>query len=88
MNPLTPLPASNSQQFSLNKVDWQKIARAAMVQAASLFLTLGVPWLLNFKYMYRGTDYTPMVLLVVNGAAEALRRFVSGRPQMITLPKP
>ncbi len=81
MNPLTPLPASNSQQFSLNKIDWQKILRAALVQGASLVLALGVPALLNFKYVFKGTDYTPIVLLVVNGGAEALRRFVTGKPK-------
>lgn len=81
MNPLAPLPASTSPQFSLNKIDWQKILRAALVQLASLFLTLGLPALLNFKYVIKGTDYTPIVLLVVNGGAEAVRRFVAGAPK-------
>lgn len=81
MNPLAPLPASNSQQFSLNKIDWKKIGRAALVQVGSMVLTLGVPALLNFKYVIKGTDYTPIVLLVVNGGAEALRRFVAGSPK-------
>lgn len=77
MNPLASLPASNSQQFSLNKLDWKKIGRMMLVQAAGLALTFA-PTLAGMKYVYKGVDYTTVVLILVNGSAETLRRFVAG----------
>ncbi len=76
MNPLAPLPASNSTGGSLNKLDWEKIGRMMLVQLAGLVLTF-VPTMLGMKYVYNGTDYTPIVLVLVNGAAETLRRFAA-----------
>lgn len=86
MNPLAPLPASNSTGGSLNKLDWQKIGRMMLVQLSGLVLTF-VPNMLGMKYVYKGTDYTPIVLIVVNGAAETLRRFAASNGS-ITPPKP
>jgi hypothetical protein len=82
MNPLGSLPATSSPQFSISAIDWEKICRAALVQVISLFVTLGVPRLLSFTYIYHGVNYTPEVLLVVNGAAEAARRFLTGAPRV------
>jgi len=70
-----------SPQFSLNSVDWRKTVRFLLVQIAGLFLTLGVPHLLSFTYVYNDVDYTPYVLIVVNALAELARRFVSGPPK-------
>lgn len=81
MNPLAALPPSTSAQYSLNSLDWKKIRRMMLIQGGGLFLTLGVPWLLNFHYVLGGTDYTAEVLVVVNGVAEALRRFLSAAPK-------
>ena len=73
---MNSLPASNSPQFSLNALDWKKIARFMAVQAVGAGLTL-VPVALGYKYVYKGADYTPIVLMAVNGLAEAGRRFVA-----------
>ncbi len=81
MNPLGSLPPSNSPQGTLNKTDWKKIGRMMLIQGIGLFVTLGVPLLLNFHYVIAGTDYTPEVLVVVNGVAEVLRRFLSSSPK-------
>jgi hypothetical protein len=78
MNLLGTLPPAMSQQFRLNLVDILKVLRFLLVQALGLFLTLGVPALLKFTYVYKGVDYTPYVLIVVNSAAEAARRFLTG----------
>lgn len=82
MNPLTPLTGPQSPQFSLNLLDWKKILRFFIVQLIGLFLTLGVPFLLGFKYTLKGTDYTPYVLVFVNAAAEAARRFLAQPPKV------
>ena len=82
MNPLGPLTGPQSPQFSLNKLDWMKILRFFMVQLSGLFLTLAVPALLKFTYVWKGTDYTPYVLILVNAGAEAARRFVAVPPKV------
>lgn len=82
MNPLAPLTGPQSPQFSLNKLDWLKILRFLFVQCVGLFLTVGVPFLLGFKYSLKGTDYTPYVLVFVNAAAEAARRFLAQPPKV------
>jgi hypothetical protein len=81
MNILGQLPASTSQQFSLNALDWEKVLRFVLVQLLGLFVTLAVPALLKFTYIWNGTDYTPYVLIAVNGAAEAARRFLAQAPK-------
>jgi hypothetical protein len=78
MNPLGALPGSNAPQFSLNKLDWQKILRFLLVQLAGLVLTF-VPILAGYKYVIGGTDYTVIVVTVVNTGAEALRRWLTGQ---------
>lgn len=75
-NPLGQLPVSNSQKFTLDGSDWQKILRCVLTQAIGLFLTF-VPLLIGYKYEYNGRDYTPIVLMVVNTLAEAARRFLT-----------
>lgn len=79
MTPLGNLPPSDSPAFSLNAVDWMKILRALIVQVVGLFVTLGVPYFTKFKYTYKGADYTPLVLVLVNTMAEAGRRFLAGQ---------
>lgn len=78
MNPLGKLPESNSPQFSVNGLDWKKAGRMVLVQVGGLFLTMTVPWLLHFTYVVNGMDLTPIVVIVVNGAAEMVRRYFSG----------
>jgi len=78
MNPLAKLPESNSQQYSLNALDWQKILRFLLVQLGGLALTF-VPILAGYKYVINGTDYTVIVVTVVNTLAEALRRWLTGQ---------
>lgn len=80
MNPLGKLPASDSPQFSLNKLDWQKLGRMALVQAAG-FVATALPMLAGFTYKFKGVDFTPVVVIFVGWLGEALRRFVSGRQQ-------
>jgi glycerol uptake facilitator-like aquaporin len=84
MNPVGALgniPPSHSQQFTLSKIDWQKILRMLLVQVIGIFLSAGVPALLNWHYVYKGVDYTAVVVVVVNTLAEAARRFLSGQPK-------
>jgi hypothetical protein len=81
VNPLGSLPGASSPQFALNELDWRKILRGALVLTVGSFVTYGVPWLAGFKYVINGTDYTAIVLIVVNGLAEAARRFLSGAPK-------
>lgn len=82
MNPLAPLTGPQSPQFSLNKLDWEKVLRFLLVQFFGLFLTIGVPFLLKFTYTWHGTEYTPYVLVFVNAAAEAARRFLAQPPKV------
>jgi hypothetical protein len=77
MNPLSSLPASTSPQFSLNKLDWQKIGRMALVQVAGLLASL-LPMAAGFSYKFGGVDYTPFVVMIVNLLAEGLRRWSTG----------
>lgn len=79
-NPLGGQLASNSPQFSLNGLDWMKVLRFVLVQVIGLLLTFA-PTLAGMAYKWRGVDYTPIVVMVVNGAAEAARRFLAGRPK-------
>jgi hypothetical protein len=81
MNPLKALPASTSKQFSLSLLDWKKILRAAIVQLLALFLSAGVPALLQWHYVFRGVDYTGIVVTLVGLVAEALRRFLAAQPK-------
>ncbi len=81
LNPLAPQPPNTSPRFSLNSVDWAKIFRFMLVQTVGLFLSLGVPHLLNFSYVFNGMDYTPYVVFIVNGLAEAARRLLSSQPK-------
>jgi hypothetical protein len=78
MNPLGPLPASNSKQFSLNKLDWKKIGRLSLTQAAGLAVTV-LPLLNGYTYVIHGVDFTPLVTMVVGLAAEGARRFAAGK---------
>jgi hypothetical protein len=80
-NPLGPLQGTSSQQFHLNTLDFQKVGRMVLVQIIGLGLTLGVPWLLKLSYVWKGHDYTPDVLIVVNCVAELGRRFLTGAPK-------
>ena len=82
MNPLAPIIGPQSQRFSLNWTDVRKVFRFLFVQAVGLFLTLGVPKLLQFTYVYKGVDYTPYVLILVNSSAEAARRFLASPPKV------
>lgn len=82
MNPLKPIQGPQSKQFSLNKTDVLKILRLLFVQLVGLFLTIGVPYLLKFRYTLKGTDYTPYVLVLVNALAEAGRRFLASPPKV------
>lgn len=83
MNPLGTLPATDSAQFSLSKLDWQKILRMAIVQLMGLTLSAGVPALLGYHYVYGGVDYTGIVVVAVNTGAEAMRRFLAGQPSHV-----
>jgi hypothetical protein len=86
MNPLAALPASKAPQFSVNKVDMLKILRGFIILVLSSFVTYGVPYLLHLSYSWHGTDYTPGVLIVVNGIAELIRRFLTNPESAATLP--
>lgn len=77
MNVLGSLPASDSKQFSLDMLDWQKILRFVLVQIAGLILSM-VPVWLGYHYTFQGHDVTPEVVLIINTLAEAIRRWVSG----------
>lgn len=72
-----PLSASTSPKFSLNALDWRKILRLMLVQVAGAAVTLA-PTLTHFRYIWHGIDFTPVVLLLVNGGIETGRRFLSG----------
>lgn len=76
MSVLGKLPASDSPQFSVNALDWQKIGRMALVQVAGLLVGIA-PMLTGFRYVIHGVDLTPVVVLIVNAGAELLRRFCS-----------
>lgn len=80
MNPLGSLPGASSTPGTLNTLDWQKILRALLVQLISAFVVLA-PKLAGMTYIYKGTDYTPAVLIVINGATEAGRRLLTGVPK-------
>jgi hypothetical protein len=80
MEILGVLPASNSPQFSLNKLDWKKILRFTIVQAIGLLISLG-PMLLCFRYVIGGHDYTQIAVILINGGVEAGRRYISPRPK-------
>jgi len=80
-NPLGPLRGASSQQGSLNALDFRKAGRMLLVQLIGLGLTLGVPALLKLSYVWKGHDYTPDVLIVVNCLAELGRRFLTGAPK-------
>ena len=80
-NPLGPIQGASSPQFALNQTDFKRVGRLILVQLIGLALTLGVPALLNFKYVWGGHDYTPDVLIVVNALAELGRRFLTGAPK-------
>lgn len=69
-----------SPRFSLNSIDYQKIARFLAVQLVGFLLTL-VPKAAGATYVYKGTDYTAIVVLVVNTASEAARRWLAGQPK-------
>lgn len=77
MNVLGSLPASDSKQFSLDVLDWQKILRFVLVQIAGLVLSM-VPVWLGYHYTFQGHDVTPEVVLIINTLAEAIRRWLSG----------
>jgi hypothetical protein len=77
MNPLGALPASSSAGKSLNRVDWMKLVRMAIIQILSAFLTLGVPYLLGQMWVFGGHDYTPVVITLTPIVAEAIRRYLS-----------
>ena len=64
MNPLGSLPGASSTPGTLNTLDWQKILRALLVQLISAFVVLA-PKLAGMTYIYKGTDYTPAVLIVM-----------------------
>jgi len=81
LSPVAPQPPSTSKQFSLNVIDWIKIFRFMLVQLVGLFVTFGVPHLLSFRYVWKGTDYTAAVIFLVNGLAEAGRRFLQQEPK-------
>jgi len=81
MNPLTPLPASYSNRFSLNWVDIEKLWRTVLTSGIGYFLTLGVPALMNKHWVIDGTDYTAVVWAATPIIADALRRFLSGFPK-------
>lgn len=87
MNPLATLPASDSPRGSLNETDFLKVGRMLLVQAFGLGLTLTIPWLLSLSYVWYGFDVTPYILIVVNAAAELMRRFVANnhQPEIATL---
>lgn len=78
MNPLGTLPGSTAPRYSINTLDLQKILRFLLVQIIGLALTMGVPYLTGLHYVWGGIDYTPQVVILVNTAAEAVRRFLSG----------
>ena len=73
---LGTLPASTSPQFSLNALDWKKVGRMALVQAAGLLIGVA-PMLAGFQYKIHGVDLTPVVLMGINLSVEVLRRFTT-----------
>jgi hypothetical protein len=80
-NPLGPIVGVSSQQGQLNSTDWKRVGRLMLVQLIGLGLTLGVPALLSFHYVWGGHDYTAEVLVIVNGIAELARRLTTGAPK-------
>jgi len=75
---LGPLPGDTSKQFHLNQIDWLKILRIFLIQVGGIFLT-EVPKLVGMNYVWKGVDYTPYVILIVNCLAEMVRRWLTGQ---------
>lgn len=80
-NPLGPIVGASSAQGELNSTDWKRVGRLMLVQLIGLAVTLGVPALLRLHYEWGGHDYTPEVLVIVNGMAELGRRLATGAPK-------
>jgi hypothetical protein len=78
VNVMGSLPASTSTQFHLSQVDWLKILRIFLVQVLGIVAS-ELPKLAGYTYVYKGTDYTTEVVLVVNTGAELIRRFLAGQ---------
>ena len=81
MNPFKifgQMPASDSPQFSINALDWQKIAREFGMLTVSI-LAAAIPNLLGYRYEFGGTDYTIPVIAGLRILLEALRRFTAGQ---------
>ena len=76
MNPMKQLPNSTSKQFSLDLVDFAKVARMLLVQVIGLLLTF-VPTFMGYSYVYHGVDLTPFVTVAIGALAEAGRRYVT-----------
>jgi hypothetical protein len=74
------LPGSNSTKYHLNSLDFQKAWQFLAVQIVGIFLALVVPYLTHINYKWFGYDFTPLVILTVNTAADLLRRWLSGPP--------
>lgn len=90
MNPLSSLPNDTSKQFSLNKTDWKKIGRMALVQILALIAAY-LPTLAGMTYIYKGVNYTPVVLIVLSSAGEAIRKYTTGStaaPEIPAVPNP
>jgi len=76
-NPLGSLPASNSQRFTLNSIDWLKILRYLLIQAIGGFIGIA-PTLMGERYVIFGQDVTQYVILLIPVLVEAGRRFMAG----------
>ncbi len=70
------LPASNSPAFSINSLDWAKIAREFV-----LILIPMVPPLLGYRYEFGGKDYTPEVVIGLRLALQWAKQWAGGEPK-------
>jgi len=78
MNPLGQLPASNSQQFSLDQLDLQKLGRSAIIFGAA-WLVSAIGAAAGLHYTFHGQDVTGAVVILLGIAGDALRRFLAGQ---------
>lgn len=69
-------PIQPSQRFELNKADMSNSMQTLIVMIASVIVTYA-PTLMDVHYVYKGHDYTYVVLPIVAGIIDVSRRFVS-----------
>ena len=76
------LPPTNSPKFSIDALDWKKLAREAWLLLLPWLAMKAVeliPGLENFRYDFGGKDYTLYVILGLRLALEAAKRYLQGQ---------